>query len=356
MSRPHNYLITIFFDSEDDEKISCKHSEYPHSKSFKDEITFYKNRITISANRSNELDVDGIFNNYASALYNQIIKALVYFYANTNKAITLSKLEILHTYKNKTKLKKTIKRNEINQIVNSSANFSILSKINSASLDVIFSENKKGQSYLIALTHLIKSFCSENPYDSFERKWKAFNAIYRQISNQPKDFDGLCFIREQLINHPQNFPLIINKVSKLTSKAIRDNTRWIKFIHNNFTNGKQGKNFHEFIISNDDYRLAEVNKATLSVRKTQLEAANLYDATVNHLDDKINNNIVNDSHLAATLCIKYVYFVRNKSVHAEKIESSFRLTASNKEENEMKWLSSLLDLLLLDLVNAEHNF
>jgi len=51
-----------------------------------------------------------------------------------------------------------------------------------------------------------------------------------------------------------------------------------------------------------------------------------------------------------------MYFVRNKSVHAEKVDSSFRLTSNTKEEIEVKWLSSLLDLLLIDLVNAHSNF
>lgn len=356
MSRPHNYLIAIYFDSDDDAKISSEYSEYLAGKSFKDELNFYKNKITISANRSNKVDIDGIFNNYTSALYNQIIKSLVYYYSITSKAVTLTKLEILHTYNNITEHKKTIKGYEINQIVSNNSDFSVLSKIDTTALKVIFNENKKGQTYLIALTHIIKSLCSENPYDAFERKWKAFNAIYRQISNKTKEFDRLCFIREQLVIHPQRYPLIITMVSKLSSKTVRDNTRWIKFIHNNFSDGNQAKNYHGFIVSNDDFRLAEINKATLSVRQPQLEAANLYDTAIQHIDDKINKKVVNNSHLAATLCIKYMYFVRNKSIHAEKIESAFRLTKSNKEEKEIKWLSSLLDLLLLDLVNAEQNF
>ena len=356
MSRTHNYLITIYFDSNDDTRISCQHSEYPFSQSFKDELSFYKNKITISANRSNKVDIDGIFNNYTSALYGQIIKSLVYYYATVTKALIITKLEIQYTHNNQIKTNKIIKDREINQIINNNADLSALSKITPNSLNVIFNENKKGQSYLIALTHLIKSFCSENLYDAFESKWKAFNAIYRHVSNQTTEFNRLRFIREQLINHPQDYPQIITKVSSLSSEVIRDNTRWIKLIHNNFSDTKQAQNYHDFITSNDDFRLAEINKATLSVRRPQLEAANLYEAVERHLNDKINNKVINNSHLAATLCIKYMYFVRNKSIHAEKIESSFRLTAFNKEEKEIEWLSSLLDLLLLDLVNAEHNF
>ena len=43
-------------------------------------------------------------------------------------------------------------------------------------------------------------------------------------------------------------------------------------------------------------------------------------------------------------------------IKVEKIDSSFRLTALSKEENEIIWLSNLLDLLLIDLVNGHEHF
>ena len=74
--------------------------------------------------------------------------------------------------------------------------------------------------------------------------------------------------------------------------------------------------------------------------------------------DIINNNEekVNNSHLAATLCLKYAYFARNKLIHAENIESGFRLVPLNKEEEEVTWLSGMLVLLIVDLINANFRF
>lgn len=66
---------------------------------------------------------------------------------------------------------------------------------------------------------------------------------------------------------------------------------------------------------------------------------------------------MNNSHLAATLCLKYAYFARNKLIHAENIESGFRLVPLNKEEEEeVTWLSGMLVLLIVDLINANFRF
>lgn len=94
----------------------------------------------------------------------------------------------------------------------------------------------------------------------------------------------------------------------------------------------------------------------MTVREKFLRDKGLYNDVETHLNHHIENKTLNNSHVTATLCIKYMYFVRNKSVHAEKVDSSFRLTSNTKEEIEVKWLSSLLDLLLIDLVNAHSNF
>ena len=104
-----------------------------------------------------------------------------------------------------------------------------MKKLKANELEVIFEESPKGHSYLIALTHLVKSFCSESPYDSFERKWKSFNALYRQVSNEDNEFKRQMFVRNHLIDHPELYPLTFDVVSKLTATGIREKVRWVKF-------------------------------------------------------------------------------------------------------------------------------
>lgn len=356
MARKHRYVITIEFSTDDSNLLFSGNVPYPFSKSYKDELTISDNKVVIVADRSNKVDLKGIFDNHNSALYTQIIKSLVYYYCCVGKANKITKIQTHYIYDNAVKDKLFVKGGEVNQIVDSKDDLSLLKKLESDELEVIFEESAKGHSYLIALTHLVKSFCSDSPYDSFERKWKSFNALYRQISNKENEFKRQVFVRNHLTNHPELYPLSLEAVSKLTTSGIRERVRWVKFIHNNFANPKQTENFKNFVIANEDYRLAEINQSTLTVREKFLKDKGFYEEVENHLKYHIDNKTLNQSHLTATLCIKYMYFVRNKSVHAEKVDSSFRLTSNSKEEREVKWLSSLLELLLIDLVNANSNF
>ncbi|MEZ9314192.1 hypothetical protein AB4188_01670 [Vibrio lentus] len=356
MTRKHRYVITIEFSSEEKNSLFVGEVPYPFSKSYKDEVTITDDKIVIGADRSNKVDIKGIFDNHNSALYTQIIKSLVYYYCCVGKANEITKIQTHYIYNNVIKDKLFVTGNDVNQIVGSDDDISLLQRLKADELEVIFEESPKGHSYLIALTHLVKSFCSESPYDSFERKWKSFNALYRQVSNEDNEFKRQVFVRNHLINHPELYPLTFDVVSKLTATGIREKVRWVKFIHNNFATLKQTENFKNFVLANEDHRLAEINQSTLTVREKFLKDKGFYNDVEAHLNHHIENKTLNNSHLTATLCIKYMYFVRNKSVHAEKVDSSFRLTSNTKEEIEVKWLSSLLDLLLIDLVNAHSNF
>ncbi|MGE6449391.1 MULTISPECIES: hypothetical protein [Pseudoalteromonas] len=356
MSREHGYVITIEFSSDDSSSLFSGKVSYPFSKSYKDELTITDNKIKIVAYRSNKVILKGIFDNHNSALYTQIIKSLVYYYCSVGKPNEIKKIEINYIYNGAIKDGLIFLGNKVKQLVDNEDDLSRLNKIKADELEIIFEESTKGHSYLIALTHLVKSFCSESSYDSFERKWKSFNAIYRQISNKDNEFQRQVFVRDHLIKHPELYPLTFDVVSKLTTADIRDRVRWIKFIHNNFSTLKQTENFKNFVIANEDYRLAEINKSTLTVREKFLKDKGFYQEVEAHLDNHIKKKTINNSHLTATLCIKYMYFVRNKSVHAEIVDSGFRLTSNTKEEREVTWLSSLLELLLIDLVNAHSNF
>ncbi|MFT7279949.1 MULTISPECIES: hypothetical protein [Pseudoalteromonas] len=355
-TRKHKYVITIDFAKKDNNEIYKGEVPYPFSKSYTDTVSVFGNKIIIVAQRSNKVEISGIFENYTSAIYTQIVKALVYYYCNLGEAIQISEISIDYIRNLEFKSSHKIENTHVNQIVSKADQLSNLKKLNHNAVNVIFEETVKGHSYLIALTHLVKSHCSESPYDAFERKWKAFNAIYRQVSGLENEFKRLSFIRKDLVDNPEYYPLIINEVSKLKTGTIRSKVRWIKFIYNNFSTIKQTDNYKNFILSNDDYRLAEINQSTLTVREDFLKEKGFYEDVTAHLVEIISKKRINNSHLAATLCIKYMYFVRNKSVHAEKIDSSFRLTALSKEENEIIWLSNLLDLLLIDLVNGHEHF
>lgn len=353
-TRTNEYHITIDMDANSSSMLLDKEQvPYPQSQAYFDELTVTEDKIEIVAKRSGIVDLNGVFLNHQSALYRQITKSLAYYYSATRKPAQIKKIKIERLTK-KSSSQVVLNKEDIKQIVGCKAELEALKDIDLNALKLIFLENSKAHGFLFGLTFLIKSLHADSKHGMFENKWKAFNAIYKAAANATKDFDCHRFIRNDLINNSGSYPLILDKVAKLTVQDIRSNTRWIKFIHNDFPTVRQTSAFKEFVLRNEDHRLVKIFKDTLTVRESFLKEMNFYDEVVEHLD--ANEATVNAPHLAATLCIKYAYFARNKLMHAESIESGFRLLPLNKEEKELTWLSNMLILLIKDLINASNRF
>ncbi|HIF9106494.1 TPA: hypothetical protein ACX6QA_003476 [Photobacterium damselae] len=353
-NRTNEYRITLYMDTKLSGLLLDKEQvPYPQSKSYFDELTIKENRIEIVAKRSGIVDLKGVFLNHQSALYRQITKSLVYYYCATRKPTQIKKIKIERITK-KSSNQFVLNKSDLTQVVDSKAQLGTLKNIDLNALKLVFLENHKAHGFLFGLTYLIKSLHAESKHGMFENKWKAFNAIYKAAANKTKDFDCHRFIRSDLIANPDCYPLILAKTSELTESIIRANTRWIKFIHNDFSTVEKTNAFKNFILRNEDHRLIKIFSDTLRVREDFLKENGFYDEVVQHLE--ANETSVNDAHLVATLCIKYAYFARNKLMHAESIESGFRLVPLNKEEKEVAWLSSLLGLLIQDLINNNHRF
>ena len=69
------------------------------------------------------------------------------------------------------------------------------------------------------------------------------------------------------------------------------------------------------------------------------------------IDNHINNNLHTtvDAELVTLIAIKYSYFVRNKLFHGETADGTFKVK-SNNLDNEMKRLNSLLEVLVMELM------
>ena len=348
-TRTNTYQITIDINSDSSHLLLEKEKvPYPQSQSYFDEVTIKENKIEIVAKRSSIVDLKGIFLNHQSALYRQITKALIYYYCATQTPRQIESIKVQRFGKKKV-AQEILGKSDIRQAVSANADLSVLKNINLEALKLIFSEGEKAHGYLFSITYLIKSLYADSKHATFENKWKAFNAIYKAIGGSTTDFACHRFIREDLIENVPCYPLILNKISKISVQDIRDNTRWIKFIHNDFSTIQKTDAFRDFILRNEDHRLVEIAKDTIGVRESNLKEKGHYENVTAHL--KKHERTVNDPHLAATICIKYTYFARNKLIHAENIESGFRLVPLNKEENELTWLSGMLVLLIIDLIN-----
>jgi DNA-binding sugar fermentation-stimulating protein len=86
-------------------------------------------------------------------------------------------------------------------------------------------------------------------------------------------------------------------------------------------------------------------------RETFLRNKGFFVEVDTHIQNSITNNANSDNEVVSLLTGKYMYFVRNKTFHGEKVDSSFRLSV-NKEDNELKFLNSVLEPYLIDLINT----
>lgn len=364
MAGKYKYFVEISFsDVSENDILLHQKIPYPRSSGNFDDLIISKNSITIEAFRHSETKVQDIFSNHQSALYKQIVKSLIYYYCRIGEAHSIEYIKITVTRGSST-LEEFIIGESINQVVNTVSDLSILKSINDQQLMVIFNEDKISHSLQFALTHFIKSFSNVNNTDSFERKWKAFNALYKEVPvHDPKNPGELLAnpnennyhqsLRKYMEQNPNYFPLITDAVDLLTVEEIRDHTRWCKMLLNDYDETK-AKAFKFFILRNKDCRLMQISHDTLNVRKAALIDGGFYDDVCSHISSNLTDKY--NIHLAATLCIKYAYFVRNKSIHAEKMDSGFRLLPQNKEEIESQWISKLLNFLIIDIINTHDKF
>ena len=90
-------------------------------------------------------------------------------------------------------------------------------------------------------------------------------------------------------------------------------------------------------------------------RETFLKNKGFFNPIEIHIKNNINANTINDNELVSLLTGKYMYFVRNKTFHGEKVDSAFRLSV-NKEDTELKFLNSVFEPYLIDLINANDKY
>jgi hypothetical protein len=67
-----------------------------------------------------------------------------------------------------------------------------------------------------------------------------------------------------------------------------------------------------------------------------------------HIND--NNSTTIDAELVVLIAIKYAYFARNKMMHGELPDSTFKIH-ENREDVEYDKLNTLLSTLVAELIN-----
>lgn len=353
MDRKNIYEILIEFDNSKNQKLFEGNIDYLGSKSYQDYVLITQDKIAISAKRSSKVDLQTIFYNHNSSLYNQIIKSLAYYYCISKSYFEIEKIKIIRKSSTKKLDEKTFKKSEINQIV--SSEFKLSSKFEPTKLEIIFSETEKGKMLLNSISHYLSAHNSNDDYEKFERLWKSFNPLYRAIGKQNTEFDNLKETRNFILANHTCLKLSIPTVNKLDAKELRLKLRWRALILNNYPTESDTKNYKNSILRYTDYRIMNAYLETIGNREQFLKNKNWHTQVINHLNHHINLKTKVDFEVISVLTLRYMYFVRNKSFHGEKIDSTFRLTI-NKEINEFGWLNKRLEPFIVDLINANDKY
>jgi hypothetical protein len=350
MTRDNIYNIEILFDIDSRTKtIFVGQVPYFGSASFSDDFKIYNDKIIIEAKRSAIIQLDNIFYNHFSSLYNQILKSLLFYYASTRKFTKIKSIKISRARSQNVLKEITFKESQFNQVLDSS--FKLNYQIDQTRLQELFNETPKGQTTLIAISYLLIANTSLSESDRFEKLWKSFNKLYTHIAGSNQDFTCLRFLRQFVIDNPNILTLSSNKVSSLTTNKLRS-IRWRGMILDNYDTEAKTGSFRDFVLRYSDKRIMEILLETkYGYRETFLKNKGFFTVVDTHIQNALVADVNNDNEVVSLLTGKYMYFVRNKTFHGEKVDSSFRLSV-NKEDNELKFLNSVLEPYLIDLINA----
>ena len=325
---------------------------YSGSNTSTDTLKIYNHEIILIAYRVSILNLNEIFYNHTSSLNNQIIKALVYYYAQNFKCPAIEEIIITRAGQSGVLDEKTFKSNQISQPLTHKIKSFILFK--PAAIKVIFQETEKGKSILIALSYWLKAMSVSDPVEQFERLWRGFNSIY-SIGMTGNETNKHIAMRDFTINNPSILVYSSKEIKKYNNdKTLRNSFRWRGLILNDYGTIAKTEAYKSFIKRYSDTRVIKLLKETLPYRVDFLTAKGYITETTNYINNCLTHPTTSDAQLISLLCIKYMYFVRNKSFHGEKLDDTFRVIGENKGVKEFNSLNILLSSYTADLINANH--
>lgn len=346
-----------------DIKLSCKgktsllySATYPFrsASTSTDTLNIYNKRIKIVARRSST--TPNPLQAHNSTIFKQAVKALCLYYIVESRPNQLREITITQIKGTVALSSVCLPKTDMRQVVARSTDLSILGTVNPVKAALLLSESPDGRAVLYAVTHLIKSLDASSPFDRFEKLWRAFNALYRAFAKASTDHACHVALRSHIQSFPALFPLSIAKVSTLSAGHIRSNIRWNQMILNNHATPAKTLALRDSILRNSDPRILAIYKESLPVRQAFLIGAGFYAVVHAHIQAGITANVPRDSDVLSTLCIKYMYFVRNKIAHAEKADHGFSFLNGSAEESEIRWLTPFLEALVIDLINISDTF
>ncbi|WMN75641.1 hypothetical protein [Vibrio parahaemolyticus] len=363
MSRKYKYTILVRFSNPGTNNVLLTRQipyHNSHNSSYMDHVEIKERSIKLTMSRANRSELSSIFDNANTALVHQLTKCLAYYYCSVSNNALISSITVSRHINGRLQDRQTLKSNVISQVVTTSTDMSLLAQVNRSELETIFDENDKGRSLLYTVTHLIRALSSEEPFFSFENTWKSFNAIYKEKEQLQRDSDCLRNLRSHMLSNSHEYPLSISHVSGMTSEQIFVDVNWRRMVLNDFpTHTSQAGDFKGFVERQNDVRIIKKIRDTLTLRADHLQkdGSTFYTLVLNHISTIEAANSHVDIEVVAFLCLKYLYFQRNKIMHAERIDSSFHIVINDSnEERKIQNCKVVLLKLIIDLINFNSRF
>ncbi|EJB8418064.1 hypothetical protein MW329_004609 [Vibrio vulnificus] len=153
------------------------------------------------------------------------------------------------------------------------------------------------------------------------------------------------------------YPLSTASVNPMTHDDIFSIVNWRNMILNDYKQESQSGYLSGFIQRISDARLIKKIEDSLPIRQQFLQNQGFLPAVQAHIQQQKALNVDSDIEVVAFMCLKYLYFARNKLVHAERVHPSFHwVKEHSNEELKIDRCSLILKLLIIDLLNFNTQF
>lgn len=357
--RSNRYYIEIKFSKRNSFIGRIDNVPYKNSGVYGDSFIFSAKRISIIAERSSIYDGDAILTNTSNSIFQQTLKALLYCYAVNLSNLQLTSINIFRRTVRKEEEIVTLRYDKKTQPLQGNITTPII--FNEADLEILLQEDDKAETFRNILSHWLKGMSSTDRYYKFERLWRAFEQLSfynNRTDPDNNEINALRNIRSFFITNPHYFIYTGNLLSTMTYDELRK-FQWRKLILNNYPKGGTQRAYrgyqNYFVLANTDYRIMNLLDDTLVLRQNELNHYGFLANIQNHITFYLQNQQTNNMQLAALLCCKYSYFLRNKMFHGEMVDKTFSFIPNNNDNVLIDKLNELLSVVTSELINSFNN-
>lgn len=322
----------------------------------RDHIEFRSSLIRIICERSKSFDADAILTNNSNTIFRQIMKLMLFYGALNRQNSRINKLLITRG------LKKKIQISEVDYTIKNQPvawqNISFNRPFNHVVLANNLFAGNYGDKLSTILSHWLVGVSSKDRYKKFECLWRAFEQLCdhhnRAMANR-KEFDNLREMRTLMEAHHEYFPET-DALMGLKDYAWLRAFRWKQLIYNNYplTTAKNGiwEGYRDnFVLRNTDFRIIQLLRDTLVYREDKLNSVGVKPVIDAHIAYYTAHPNADNVQLAAFLCCKLAYFVRNKMFHGEVYERNFRFFNTLSDDCQLDEINSVMEVLTYELID-----